>query len=52
MNKLFISPKLRVFILAQLKSFYSNRPIEKFNPEQIEYFEITNSIDSQHRIGW
>ena len=52
MNKLFTPPKLRILILAQLKSFYHNMSFEKFNPEQIEQYEITKSIASQNRISW
>ena len=52
MNKLFTPLKLRILILAQLKSFYHNMSIEKFNPEQIEQCEITESITSQNRISW
>ena len=44
MNKLFTPPKLRILILAQLKSFYHNMPIETICPEQIERCEITSSI--------
>ena len=52
MNKLLTPPKLRILILAQLKSFYHTMPIERFNPEQIERCEMTKSIASQNRISW
>ena len=46
MNKIFTPPKLRILIMAQLKSFYYNMPTEYFNSEQIERCEITKSIVS------
>ena len=50
-NKLFTPPKVGIIILAQLKSFYHNTPIENFNPKQIERCEITSNIESQNRIS-